>query len=46
MNDSNIWKFMAVVMTVAFAISLRFSKRFSGYQFTAWIIAVMTAAMI
>lgn len=41
-----IWLAIAVVLTVAFAISLRFSKRFRGYQFTAWIIAVVTAAMI
>jgi len=36
---------MLVVLTVAFAISLRFTKDFRGYQFTAWIIAVVTAAM-
>ncbi len=36
----------AVFLTVALAISLRFSKRFSSYQFTAWIIAVVAAAMI
>src|SRR5712671_5641810 len=41
-----IWQPSAVVLTVALAIGLRFSKRFSGYQFTAWIIAVVTAAMI
>ena len=40
------WQPIAVVLTAAFAISLRFSKRFGGYQFTAWIIAVVTAAMI
>jgi BASS family bile acid:Na+ symporter len=36
----------AVILTVTLAIGLRFSKRFRGYQFTAWIIAVVTAAMI
>jgi len=41
-----IWQPIAVILTVAFAISLRFSKNFRGYQFTAWIIAVVTAAMI
>ena len=46
MNDSAIWQPTLVVLTVALAITLRFSKRFSGYQFTAWIIAVVAAAMI
>src|ERR1017187_390028 len=41
-----LWQPIAVILTVGFAISLRFSKRFRGYQFTAWIIAVVTAAMI
>ncbi len=36
----------AAVGTSALAISLRFSRRFAGYQFTAWIIAVVTAAML
>lgn len=37
---------LLVLATVAFAVSLRFSKNFRGYQFTAWIVAVVTAAMI
>ena len=41
-----IWQPAAVILTVALAISLRFSKKFRGYQFTAWIIAAVTAAMI
>jgi BASS family bile acid:Na+ symporter len=41
-----IWQPIAVILTVAFAISLRFSKTFRGYQFTAWIVAVVMAAMI
>ena len=41
-----IWQPIAVILTVALALGLRFSKRFRGYQFTAWIIAVVTAAMI
>ena len=45
-NHPALWQPIAVILTVALAISLRFSKRFSGYQFTAWIIAVVTAAMI
>lgn len=36
----------AAVGTSALAISLRFSRRFAGYKFTAWIIAVVTAAML
>ena len=42
----NIWQPIAVILTVALAIGLRFIKNFRGYQFTAWIIAVVTAAMI
>ena len=41
----NFWQPALVVLLVAFAISLRFSKTFRGYQFTAWIIAVVMAAM-
>jgi bile acid:Na+ symporter, BASS family len=41
-----IWQPFVVILAVAFAISLRFSKNFRGYQFTAWIIVVVTAAMI
>lgn len=41
-----IWQPAAVVGTMAFAISLRFSKKFQGYQFTAWILAVVTLAML
>ncbi len=41
-----LWQPALVVLTVAFAMALRFSKTFRGYQFTAWIIAVVTAAMI
>ena len=42
----NFWQPALVVLTIAFAISLRFSKKFRGYQFTAWIIAVVAATMI
>jgi BASS family bile acid:Na+ symporter len=41
-----IWQPVIVFLLVAFAIGLRFSKTFRGYQFTAWIIAVVAAAMI
>src|ERR1700733_2163274 len=46
MNQAAWWQPVLVVLTVAFAIALRFSKTLRGYQFTAWIIAVVTAAMI
>jgi BASS family bile acid:Na+ symporter len=36
---------MLVAMLVLFAVLLRFSKTLRGYQFTVWIIAVVTAAM-
>ena len=39
-------QFAIVVLLVGFAISLRCSKAFCGYQFTAWIVAVVVAAMI
>jgi BASS family bile acid:Na+ symporter len=35
-----------VFLAVGLAIGLRFSPRLRGYQFTAWIIAAVTAAMI
>jgi bile acid:Na+ symporter, BASS family len=40
------WQPLLVVVLVALAISLRFSKTLRGYQFTAWIIAVAAIAMI
>jgi BASS family bile acid:Na+ symporter len=42
----NFWQPAIVILFIAFAISLRFTKNFRGYQFTAWIIAAVTAAMI
>jgi BASS family bile acid:Na+ symporter len=42
----NFWQPSLVVLTVGVAIALRFSKTFRGYQFTAWIFAVVAAAMI
>ena len=45
-NHPVLWQPIAVIAAVSLALGLRFSKRFSGYQFTAWIIAVVTAAMI
>ena len=46
MERPAIWHPAAVIGAVAFAISLRFSKTFRGYQFTAWILAVVAVAMI
>ena len=46
MNYPELWHPAVVIGTAALAISLRFSKTFRGYQFTAWIIAVVAAAMI
>jgi BASS family bile acid:Na+ symporter len=43
---SNVWQPLAVIATVALAIGLRFIPKLRGYQFTAWIIAAVTTAMI
>ena len=45
-NDPAIWQPLLVILALTLAISLRFSKKFRGYQFTTWIIAVVMAAMI
>jgi BASS family bile acid:Na+ symporter len=42
----SLWQPAIVLPIIALAISLRFSEKFRGYQFTAWIIAAVTAAMI
>jgi bile acid:Na+ symporter, BASS family len=41
-----VWQPLVVSLAVALAIGLRFSQKLRGYQFTAWIIAAVTAAMI
>ena len=46
MNTAAFRQPVIVFLLVGFAISLRFSKNFRGYQFTAWIIAVVVAAML
>ena len=46
MDMPALWQPMLVLGLAAFAISLRFSKNFRGYQFTAWILAVVALAMI
>lgn len=43
---NSLWQPIVVVLAVALAIGLRFVPRMRGYQFTAWIIAAVTAAMI
>src|SRR5215469_10910019 len=40
------WQAAIVVFLVALAIGLRFTKEFRGYQFTAWIVVAVAAAMI
>jgi BASS family bile acid:Na+ symporter len=42
----SIWQPALVVFTIALAVLLRFIPRLRGYQFTAWIIAAVAAAMI
>jgi bile acid:Na+ symporter, BASS family len=46
MSTTAFWQAAVVVLLTALAIGLRFSKTFRGYQFTAWIIAAVAAAMI
>lgn len=43
---NHFWQPLAVFLAVAVAIGLRFSPKLRGYQFTAWIIVAVTAAMI
>lgn len=42
----NFWQPALVVLLMAFAVSLRFVPKFRGYQFTAWIFAVVALGMI
>src|SRR6478609_470243 len=44
--NSTWWQPFAVSAALALAIGLRFIPKLRGYQFTAWIIAAVTAAMI
>jgi BASS family bile acid:Na+ symporter len=43
---NQIWQPAAVVLALALAIGLRFVSKLRGYQFTAWILVAVTAAMI
>lgn len=46
LNQQTLWQPAAVVLTIALAIVLCFIPKLRGYQFTMWIIAAVTAAMI
>jgi len=43
---NHVFGAVLVVLTVALAVSLRFSPKLRGYQFTVWIVAVVLAGMI
>ena len=43
---NSLWQPLLVILTVALAIGLRFSPKLRGYQFTAWIVAVVALGMI
>ena len=43
---SSPWPLILLVLLIASTIALRFFERVRGYQFTAWIIVAVTAAMI
>lgn len=45
MNNAGIWQAALVILLAAIALALRFTKKLRGYQFTAWIVAVVTATM-
>ncbi|HEY1661600.1 MAG TPA: bile acid:sodium symporter family protein [Verrucomicrobiae bacterium] len=42
----NLWQPALVLLTVALALALRFTRNFRGYQFTTWIVVAVTAAML
>lgn len=46
MSHPHLWQPALVLLLVALAIGLRFSKLLRGYQFTAWILAAVAAAMV
>ena len=41
-----LWQPLVVALAVVLAVSFRFVPKLRGYQFTVWIIAAVTAAMI
>ncbi len=42
---TTFWQPVVLALLVGLAIGLRFTTKFRGYQFTAWIIVAVTAAM-
>ena len=44
--SQTLWQTITVALAVGLAIALRFIRRLRDYQFTAWIVAAVTAAMI
>jgi BASS family bile acid:Na+ symporter len=46
LGQPGLWQPAAVVAAVAFALGLGATVDFKGYQYTAWIIAAVVAAMI
>jgi BASS family bile acid:Na+ symporter len=44
--NATFWQPVAMFLAVALAVGLRFVPKLRGYQFTAWIIAAVVAAMI
>ncbi len=46
MSIPAFWQGVIVFVLVALAIGLRFSRALRGYQFTAWVVAVVVGAMI
>lgn len=43
---TSAWQPVLIALLVGLAIGLRFAKKFRGYQFTAWIMVAVAAAMI
>jgi len=46
LDDPDVLKALVIVCAVVFAIILHFMPKLRGYQFTAWIIVAVTAAML
>lgn len=46
MGFTDVWKISAVACSVVFSLGLGASKRFGGYQYTAWIMTAVVAGMI
>lgn len=43
---TSAWQPVLIALLVGLAIGLRFTKKFRGYQFTAWIVVAVAAAMV